>query len=139
MEQVQASTMTPSGEELDLRQLLATLRALRNGDFRTRMPDDQTGLAGKIADTVNEIIDMANGAVNEFDRVGRLVGKQGRVNERIALPAMRGSWEQLVDAANGMTSDLVAPMNEMTRVISAVADGDLSRQVPLELDGLRLK
>jgi signal transduction histidine kinase/DNA-binding response OmpR family regulator/HAMP domain-containing protein len=139
MEQVQASTITPSGEELDLRQLLATLRALRNGDFRTRMPDDRTGLAGKISDTVNEIIDMASGAVSEFDRVAQLVGKQGRVNERIALPAMRGSWESLVDAANGMASDLVAPMNEMIRVIGSVADGDLSRQVPMEIDGQRLK
>ncbi|WP_151446595.1 HAMP domain-containing protein [Lacisediminimonas profundi] len=139
MDQVLASTVAPSGEELDLQQLLATLRAYRNGDFSVRMPDDLTGLAGKISDTVNEIIIMASGTVTEFDRVARLAGKQGRVNERIELPAMRGDWEKLVESTNSVVSDLVTPMNEMIHVIAAVADGDLSQQVPMEIDGLRLK
>lgn len=139
MEQVLASQVTPSSEVLDLKQLLTTLRAYRNGDFSVRMPEDLTGLPGKVCDTLNEIIDMAEGAVTEFERVSQMVGKQGLVDERVRLPSMRGGWEQLVRATNAMVTDLAHPMNEMIRVVSAVAAGDLTQTMPLETDGVRLK
>jgi HAMP domain-containing protein/CheY-like chemotaxis protein/signal transduction histidine kinase len=128
-----------ASDALDMKVLLATLRAYRNGDFSTRMPDDWTGLPGKIADTVNEIIDMSSGTITEFERVARLVGKQGKVGERIELPMMKGSWEKLVESSNALANDLVSPMNEMIRVIGSVAEGDLGQQVPMEIDGLKLK
>jgi HAMP domain-containing protein/CheY-like chemotaxis protein/signal transduction histidine kinase len=128
-----------SANQLDMQAVLATLLAYRNGDFSKRMPADWTGLPGKIADTLNEIIDMSSGTITEFERVARLVGKQGKVGERIELPMMRGSWEKLVHSSNALANDLVSPMNEMISVISAVADGDLSQQVPMEIDGLKLK
>jgi HAMP domain-containing protein/CheY-like chemotaxis protein/signal transduction histidine kinase len=126
-------------DALDMKILLSTLTAYRKGDFSQRMPEDWTGMPGKIADTLNEIIDMASETIIEFERVARLVGKQGKVGERIELPMMKGSWEKLVDSSNALANDLVSPMNEMIRVIGSVAEGDLGQQVPLEIEGLKLK
>ncbi|MGZ5780524.1 MAG: hypothetical protein ACXWIN_06145, partial [Burkholderiaceae bacterium] len=126
-------------DTLDMKVLLSTLTAYRKGDFSQRMPEDWTGMPGKIADTLNEIIDMSSETIVEFERVARLVGKQGKVGERIELPMMKGSWEKLVDSSNALANDLVSPMNEMIRVIGSVAEGDLGQQVPMEIEGLKLK
>ncbi len=88
------ATVTTPIEAFDMKTLLAALKALRNGDFTTRMPEDWTGMPGKIADTLNEIIDMAADTATEFERVARLIGKQGKVDERIELPMMKGSWQR---------------------------------------------
>jgi len=93
----------------------------------------------KIADTLSEIIDMAADTTTEFERVARLVGKQGKVDERIELPMMKGSWQKIVNSSNALADDLISPMNEMIRVIGSVAEGDLHQQVPMELDGLKLR
>jgi HAMP domain-containing protein/signal transduction histidine kinase/CheY-like chemotaxis protein len=139
MDQLMEATVSPAEDTLDLKVLLAVLKAYRNGDFSTRMPEELTGLPGKIADTLNEIIDMSSETITEFERVAHLVGKQGKVGERVDLPMMRGSWERLVDSNNAMADDLVSPMNEMIRVISAVSDGNLDHQVPMDIDGLKLR
>ncbi len=133
------TTVTAPIEVLDMKTLLATLKAFRKGDFTARMPEDWPGMPGKIADTLNEIIDMASDATAEFERVARLVGKQGKVGERIELPMMKGSWQKIVDSSNALANDLISPMNEMIRVIGSVAEGDLGQQVPMELDGLKLR
>ena len=134
-----ATTQQIQPEQYDPSRLLAVLAAYKNGDFSQRMPGDLTGLSGKIADTLNGIIDMATDTTTEFERVSQFVGKQGKVGERIELPMMRGSWQKLVDAGNALTNDLASPMNEMIRVIGAVSEGDLSQQVPMEIDGLKLQ
>jgi len=130
---------TTSPETLDLKLLLAALTAYKIGDFSVRMPGDWIGVPGKIADTLNAIIDMSAETTTEFERVAQLVGKQGTVGERIELPAMKGSWAKLVNSSNTLTNDLISPMSEMIRVVGAVADGDLSQTVPMEIDGLRLQ
>ncbi|MFC5698109.1 response regulator [Pseudomonas sp. GCM10022186] len=132
------ATQTPP-EQLDLAVLLATLKAFRRGDFSTRMPEDRSGIPGRIAETLNEIIEMAADTVSEMERVARQVGKQGKVHERIELPMLRGSWRTIVNSSNALTNDLISPMSEMIRVIGSVAEGDLHQQMPTEFDGLKLK
>ncbi len=131
--------MTTPIEVFDMKTLLAALKSLRKGDFTTRMPEDWTGMPGKIADTLNEIIDMAADTTTEFERVARLIGKQGKVDERIELPMMKGSWQKIVNSSNALTSDLISPMNEIIRVVGSVAEGNLNQQVPPVLNGLRLR
>ncbi|PBJ02608.1 HAMP domain-containing protein [Pseudomonas sp. ACN5] len=133
------ATVTTPIEVLDMKTLLAALKSLRKGDFTTRMPEDWTGMPGKIADTLNEIIDMAAETTTEFERVAQLIGKQGKVDERIQLPMMKGSWQKIVNSSNALTSDLISPMNEIIRVVGSVAEGNLSQQVPPVLDGLKLR
>src|SRR5438105_6297198 len=69
------STRQPNHNALDDGQLLRTLAAVRKGDFSARMPPDQTGVAGKVADTLNEIIELNETLVAELIRVGTVVGK----------------------------------------------------------------
>jgi HAMP domain-containing protein len=130
---------TAALETRDMQTLLATLKAFRKGDFTTRMPEDWTGMPGKIADALNEIIDMAADITSEFERVSQLVGKQGKVDERIQLPLMKGSWRKTVNASNSLADNLLSPMNEMIRVIDSVAEGDLRQQIPREVNGVRLQ
>ncbi len=134
-----ATPQTSNPDTYDPGELLTVLDAFKRGDFSKRMPTTLIGLPGKIADTMNDIIDMAESASDEFERVATLVGKQGKVVERIEMPSMKGSWQKLVDSTNALTNDLVSPMNEMIRVVGAVAEGDMAQAVPLEIDGLELQ
>ena len=72
-------------DELDTSTLLKALIAFRDGDFSVRLPVDQTGVAGKIADTVNEIFKLNERMASEFLRISSAVGKEGKINQRATL------------------------------------------------------
>src|SRR5512143_3406342 len=122
-------------EELDTRQLLAALNAFKRGDFSARLPDDWTGVAGKIADAFNQAIETSERMAGELERVSRAVGKEGKVHQRATLGDVRGSSAASVQCVNALITDLVHPTTETARVIGAVAKGDLSQTMALELDG----
>jgi HAMP domain-containing protein/signal transduction histidine kinase/CheY-like chemotaxis protein len=113
-------------------QLLAALRAFRRGDFSVRLPRDLTGVEGEIAEAFNDVVELNDRMTREFDRLGEVVGKQGKINHRARLPAATGSWAEGVDAVNTLIADMVHPTAEMARVIGAVAKGDLSQTMDLE-------
>ena len=127
-----ASEVTPQDFE---RLLLRTLAAVKKGDFSARMPVEFTGTAGKIADTLNEIVEMQERMTHEVDRISNVVGKDGKLNQRAQAPNANGSWAVIPEAVNSLISDLVQPTNEVSRVIGAVAKGDLSRTMATEFDG----
>ncbi|HET7225202.1 MAG TPA: HAMP domain-containing protein, partial [Candidatus Eisenbacteria bacterium] len=126
-------------DALDVRELLAVLTAVKKGDFSARMPVDCTGIAGKIADTLNDIIELNHALAGELARVATAVGKDGKMGRRAALRNASGAWEDAVDSVNTLISDLVQPTSEMARVIGGVARGDLSQSVPFEIEGRPLK
>jgi HAMP domain-containing protein/signal transduction histidine kinase/DNA-binding response OmpR family regulator len=121
-------------EVLDNAQLLNTLIALRRGDFSVRLPATWTGVPGKIADTLNDVIALNEKLAEELERLSTAVGKQGRINHRLSLGVMGGSWGTLVESVNTLVDDLVRPTSEMARVIGAVADGDLKQRMSLEVE-----
>jgi HAMP domain-containing protein/CheY-like chemotaxis protein/signal transduction histidine kinase len=121
------------------RVLLRVLTAVKKGDFKVRMPVEYTGAAGKIADTLNDIIDMNEHMAREIERISSVVGKEGKLNQRAQVPAAGGSWAILADSVNSLIGDLVQPTNEIARVIGAVAKGDLTRTMAIEFDGRPLK
>jgi HAMP domain-containing protein/CheY-like chemotaxis protein/signal transduction histidine kinase len=131
--------MTELPEELDLRLILSTLMALKKGDFSARMPSDWTGVSGKIADTLNEIIENNERIVKAVTDVSRVVGREGRLTQRAAVPNVSGGWQTIISSVNTLIDDLVRPTTEMARVIGAVAKGDLSQTMALEVDGHPLK
>src|SRR6266850_5927089 len=112
--------------ECDNRELLSALMAFKRGDFSARLPDDWTGVAGKIADTFNHVIGTNQRMTRELERIGRVVGKEGRITQRASLGDVSNSWADAMGSVNGLISDLVHPTSEMARVIGAVAKGDLS-------------
>src|SRR5919201_3700319 len=128
-----------NGSELDARQLLAALIAFKRGDFAARLPDDWTGLAGKIADTFNDVIATNQRMTRELERIGRAVGKEGRITQRASLGDVSDSWADAIGSVNDLIGDLVQPTSEMARVIGAVAKGDLSQTMATEIEGRPLK
>src|SRR2546428_6754715 len=128
-----------NGGELDAKQLLSALVAVQRGDFSVRLPDDWTGVAGKIADTFNEVIAKNQRLTMELDRIGRAVGKKGRITQRASLGDVSNSWADAIRSVNGLISDLVHPTSEMARVIGAVAQGDLSKTMATDIEGRQLE
>jgi hypothetical protein len=114
-----------------LKQLIAKLRAswrIKGGDFTARMPLDWTGVAGKVADGLNDVI-IANQALGASWR-GSAGGRQA--GQALAAGRAGGSTQSLVgsvESVNSLIDDLVRPTSEMQRVIGAVADGDLSKKI----------
>ncbi|MDV6345618.1 HAMP domain-containing protein, partial [Nitrosomonas sp. Is37] len=131
--------MADSTEGLDERLLLKVLSALKKGDFSIRMPSDWTGLPGKIADTLNDIIEMNQQMAEGITNVSRVVGREGRLTQRASVPNVTGGWAATIKAVNTLIDDLVRPTTEMARVIRAVAKGDLSQTIALDVDGRPLK
>ena len=124
---------------VDVKILLGVLAQIHEGDFTARMPLDWTGVAGKVADGLNEVI-VSNQALGaELARVSEVVGKQGRLSQRIVLGGPTRSWSSSVESVNSMIDDLVRPTIEMQRVIGAVADGDLSKKVSVDVRGEMLE
>jgi len=127
------------GAMLDERQLLTALKAYKNGDFSARLPQDWTGLPGKIADTFNDVIRMNQRLTRELARIARVVGKEGRITQRALLGDASHAWSDAIGSVNNLIDDLVQPMSEMTRVIGAVAKGDLSQTLATEIEGRPLQ
>ncbi len=119
---------------LDATALLHALTALKKGDFTVRLPVDWTGLHGKVADTFNEVVELNQRMAHELDRLSRVVGKEGRIAQRASLGDVSGSWDDAVNSVNELVSDLVRPTIETARVIGAVAQGDLSQSMTMEID-----
>jgi HAMP domain-containing protein/signal transduction histidine kinase/DNA-binding response OmpR family regulator len=124
-----------TAETIDIRMLLKVLSDFRKGDFSVRLPAEQTGLAGKVYDALNEVIDLNDRMSKELDRVSTVVGKEGRIKQRASLALSTGSWAACVDFVNTLIADLVQPTTEVARVIGAVAKGDLSQTMALEIEG----
>ena len=121
------------------RQLLSALLAYKAGNFSVRLPSDWTGVPGKIADAFNEIVDFNQRLSSETARVSCVVGKEGKLKQRLSVPGAKGGWANNVDAINTLIADLVWPTTEVTRTISAVAKGDLTQPMALEVDGRLLE
>jgi HAMP domain-containing protein/CheY-like chemotaxis protein len=126
-------------DTLDLRQLLQALQVMRDGDFTARLPGDWTGLGGKIADTFNEVAAANARMACELQRIGEVVGKRGKTRKRVSCENRGGNWGGMEDSVNTLIDDLLWPTAEVTRAIGAVAKGDLSRPMRLEVDGLPLE
>ena len=116
-------------------QMLAALHSLRDGDFSVRLPPDWIGVQGKIADAFNDIAGANDRMARELERVGRVVGKEGKIRQRARFSNAAGAWRTMEESINNLLNDLVWPTTEVTRTIGAVAKGDLTQTMSLEVDG----
>jgi HAMP domain-containing protein/CheY-like chemotaxis protein len=126
-----------SAPELSL--LLSSLQTMRDGDFSVRLPGTWTGLPGKLADTFNEIVSSNQQIAHELRRVGQVVGKEGKTRERTQFHQPRGAWGEMQVSINTLVDDLLQPNTEVTRAIAAVAQGNLTQTVRLDVDGRPLE
>ena len=128
-----------NGTSAQLSVVLAALQSMRDGDFSARLPVGWTGLSGKIADTFNEIVATNQQMAQELTRVGQVVGKEGRTRERARFYQLRGAWGEMEGSVNTLVEDLMRPTTEVTHAIAAVAQGNLTRTVRLDVDGRPLE
>src|SRR4051812_5816397 len=115
----------------EMTQLLHALNALRKGQSGVRLPEDWEGVAGKVADAFNDVIEMNERLAEELHRLSRTVGKEGKLSQRLSLGDNGGFWRESVECVNDLIDDLVHPTSETARVIGAVAQGDLSQTMAL--------
>jgi HAMP domain-containing protein/CheY-like chemotaxis protein/signal transduction histidine kinase len=127
----------PVSAELSV--ILASLQTMRDGDFSVRLPGNWTGLSGKIADTFNDIVAANQQMAKELKRVGQKVGKEGRTRERMRFHLPKAAWGEMEVSVNTLVDDLLRPTTEVTRAIAAVAKGNLTQTVQLDVDGRPLE
>jgi HAMP domain-containing protein/CheY-like chemotaxis protein/GAF domain-containing protein len=125
----------PNGKSDPLQDLLHALQAMRGGDFSVRMTGDHLGIEGKIADTFNEIVAANQRMAQQLERVGQVVGREGKTRQRVKFDLASGSWADMEGSVNTLIDDLLWPTREVTRAVAAVAQGDLLQTVQLDVDG----
>ena len=138
VDQVQLPELN-SSEAGELLELLRALQAMRVGDFSVRMAGDQVGIIGKVADTFNEIVAANQRMARQLERVGQVVGREGKTRQRVRFGLSEGAWGEMETSVNTLIDDLLWPTTEVTRAIAAVAQGDLLQTVQLDVDGRPLK
>src|SRR5215831_2972142 len=124
----------PAANGSEMTALLGALNSLRQGRTGVRLPLDWTGVAGKVADAFNEVVEQNERMAGELARLSRVVGKEGKLSQRLTLGDVSGFWNESVESVNDLIDDLVHPTSETARVIGAVAQGDLSQTMALEVD-----
>jgi hypothetical protein len=108
------------GASPELLDLLNALQSMRVGDFSVRMSGSQVGLLGKIADTFNEIVAANERMAQQLERVGQVVGREGKTRQRVKFDLSHGAWGEMETSVNTLIDDLLWPTTEVTRAISAV-------------------
>jgi methyl-accepting chemotaxis protein len=126
-------------DTLDLKELLKVLSMVKNGKLNVRMPVTQAGINGRICEVLNDIIDMNERLVAEISSAEKTIGKKGNLSKRIELTDAKGEWANGVSSLNNLIEDLTSPTLEIAGMINSVANGDLSKQIPLEIKGHPLK
>jgi HAMP domain-containing protein/CheY-like chemotaxis protein/GAF domain-containing protein len=123
----------------DLQELLEALRSARDGETGVRLPAQKSGVMGDVAKAFNGLAERREALTTELGRVSKVIGREGRMTERAQLKGAKGSWAESVDSVNSMINDLVRPTIEVSRVLDAVAEGDLSQKMSLEIEGRPVK
>ncbi|MEU9859973.1 HAMP domain-containing protein [Streptomyces sp. NPDC047971] len=124
----------PLGED-GLRQLLAGLTAVRDGELSARLPDSAGGILGEIAAVYNDMVDQLSLVTSEVTRVASEVGGQGLLGGRAREPRVSGVWRELTSGVNTMADNLTSQVRSIAQVATAVARGDLTRKIRVDARG----
>ncbi|WP_326596212.1 HAMP domain-containing protein [Streptomyces sp. NBC_01803] len=118
-----------------LNRLLSALESMRDGNLRKRLTVAGDGPMAEIAAVYNEVADRNLHVTGQIARVRRVVGREGKLTERMETGLCEGAWSKAIDDANELVEDLVRPVAEVGRVLSAVAEGDLRQRMDHRADG----
>jgi HAMP domain-containing protein/signal transduction histidine kinase/DNA-binding response OmpR family regulator len=133
------SARKAAADEPSLARLERALRAAAAGDFGVRLPARRRDGIGRLEAAYNELAGRNAALEAELVRIGQIIGREGRMTERAKLQGAQDGWQTTVDSVNGLIDDLVRPTTEVARVIVAVAAGDLSQKMALEIEGRPVK
>src|SRR6202007_1636388 len=115
--------------------------AIANGDLSKKITVDVRGEILELKDTINTMVDQLNAFAGEVTRVAREVGPEGKLGGQALVRGVAGTWKDLTDSVNSMASNLTGQVRNIAEVATAVASGDLSRKITVDVRGeiLQLK
>jgi HAMP domain-containing protein len=119
----------------EVEHLVEVLKAVKQGNFAARVDCPKDSILARAGELLNDILGMNEHMTSELVRVGKVVGQEGKMHERASVGPAKGAWADGMTSVNQLIADLVAPTNEVARVITAVARGDLTQKMALEIEG----
>src|SRR6187200_2828766 len=124
-----------------VRNIADVTTAVANGDLSKKITVDVKGEILQLKDTLNTMVDQLNAFASEVSRVAREVGTEGKLGGQAVVPGVAGTWKDLTDNVNSMASNLTNQVRNIAEVTIAVANGDLSRKITVDVRGeiLQLK
>ncbi len=118
-----------------VRNIAEVATAIANGDLSRKITVDVRGEILELKETLNTMVDQLNRFAGEVTRVAREVGTEGRLGGQAQVPGVAGTWKDLTDNVNSMASNLTAQVRNIAEVTTAVARGDLSRKITVDVKG----
>ena len=118
-----------------VRNIAEVTTAVANGDLSRKITVDVKGEILELKNTINTMVDQLNSFGSEVFRVAREVGSEGRLGGQADVPGVEGLWKDLTDSVNKMASNLTAQVRNIAEVTTAVANGDLSRKIEVDVKG----
>jgi len=118
-----------------VRNIAAVTTAVARGDLSRKITVDVKGEILELKETINTMVDQLNGFSSEVTRVAREVGTEGKLGGQAAVPGVAGTWKDLTDSVNSMASNLTAQVRNIAEVTTAVANGDLSKKITVDVKG----
>ena len=118
-----------------VRNIAGVTTAVARGDLSRKITVDVKGEILELKDTINTMVDQLNAFASEVSRVAREVGTEGKLGGRAEVPDVAGTWKDLTDSVNAMGANLTAQVRNIAEVTTAVARGDLSRKITVDVKG----
>ena len=118
-----------------VRNIATVTTAVARGDLSRKITVEVKGEILELKDTINTMVDQLNGFTSEVTRVAREVGTEGKLGGQAQVPGVAGTWKDLTDSVNSMASNLTGQVRNIAEVATAVAKGDLSRKITVEVKG----
>ncbi|ELR69708.1 Two-component hybrid sensor and regulator [Fulvivirga imtechensis AK7] len=118
-----------------VRGIVSLVTAVSKGDLTQKFTLDARGEVAGLAETINSMVTMLNSLAREVSRVARVAGTEGKLTERVAMTDISGSWKELVDTLNNLLESIVSPVLEVSRIVRAISEGDLTQRVEIATAG----
>ena len=118
-----------------VRNIADVTAAVANGDLSKKITVDVRGEILELKDTINTMVDQLNAFASEVTRVAREVGSEGRLGGQAQVRGVAGTWKDLTDSVNRMASNLTSQVRNIAKVTTAVANGDLSKKITVDVKG----
>src|ERR1044071_5556484 len=109
--------------------------AVANGDLSKKITVDVRGEIQQLKEAINTMVDQLNAFASEVTRVAREVGTEGQLGGQALVPGVGGTWKDLTDNVNSMASNLTAQVRNIAEVATAIAGGDLSKKITVDVKG----
>src|SRR5204862_255149 len=113
--------------------------AVASGDLSRKITVDVRGEILQLKETINTMVDQLRGFASEVTRVAREVGTEGKLGGEALVPGVAGTWKDLTDNVNSMAGNLTAQVRNIAEVATAIARGDLSRKITVDVRGEMLQ